>query len=47
MQCKQLIDDIVINFLYFGNFASIKDIRRKCNFFYFFIYLFFEDEKKI
>ena len=40
MQCKQLIDDIVINFLYFGNFVSIKDIRKNVNF-------FFEDEKKI
>ena len=28
---KQLIDDIVIDFLSFGNFASIEDVRRKCN----------------
>ena len=31
MQFKQLIDDIVIDLQYFGNFASIENIRRKCN----------------
>ena len=31
MQFKQLIDDIVIDLQSFGNFASIENIRRKCN----------------
>ena len=26
-----MIDDITINFLFFGNFTSMKDIRRKWN----------------
>ena len=31
LQFKQLIDDIAIDFLFSGNFASIEDIRRKYN----------------
>ena len=31
MQFKQLIDNIVINFWSFGNFANIEDIKRKYN----------------
>ena len=26
-----MIDNIVINFLFSGNFENIKDIRKKCN----------------
>ena len=31
MQFKQFIDDIVIDIYFFRNFASIEDIRRRCN----------------
>ena len=31
LKFKHLIDDIVINLWPFWNFASMKDIRRKCN----------------
>ena len=31
LKFKQLIDDIGIDFLYSRNFASMKDIKRKCN----------------
>ena len=31
LQFKQLVDSITINFLSSENFASMKDIRRKCN----------------
>ena len=31
LQIKQFIKDIAINLLFFRNFASMKDIRRKCN----------------
>ena len=31
MKFKHLIDDIVINFCFFGNFSSMKDITRECN----------------
>ena len=31
LEFKQLIDDIAINLLSFRNFASMKDIKRKCN----------------
>ena len=31
LKFKYLIDDIDIDIWYFGNFASMKDIRRKCN----------------
>jgi len=31
LKFKHLIDKIAIDFLFFENFASIKDIKRKCN----------------
>ena len=31
MQFKQFIDDIAIDIYFFRNFASIEDIRRRCN----------------
>jgi len=31
LKFKLLIDDIVIDFLFSENFASMEDIRRKCN----------------
>ena len=31
MKFKYLINDIPIDFCSFGNFASMKDIRSKCN----------------
>ena len=31
MNFKNLFDDIVLDFLLFWNFASIENIRRKCN----------------
>ena len=31
LKFKYLIDDIDIDIWYFGNFASMEDIRRKCN----------------
>ena len=31
MQFKQFIDDTIIDLQFSRNFASIKDIRRKCN----------------
>ena len=31
MKFKYLIDDIVINLWFSRNFASMKDIKRKCN----------------
>ena len=31
MKFKYLINDIVINFLFFRNFANIEDIKIKCN----------------
>ena len=31
LKFKYLINDIPIDFCSFGNFASLKDIRRKCN----------------
>jgi len=31
LKFKHLIDNITINFLFSGNFASMENIRRKCN----------------
>ena len=30
LKFKHLIDDIAIDFLFFGNFASMEDTKRKC-----------------